>query len=210
MSRSRLLCTALLAAALSLSSAALLAAPAVPPAAAHAAPAEDIRDIRGPIAIANPWRWVALGGAVVACAAVGLTLAAIARRRRARPPTADERALARLAEAEQLAEAGDAAAYAAAASDAVRDYIEARFGLLATHATTDEFLQQLVAQSGSPLGEHRRPLAQLLSACDLAKFARLELPLGGMHALSALARQFVLTTAQPADGGGASSRRASS
>jgi hypothetical protein len=209
MSRSRL-CAALLTAALSCLSPALLAAPASPPTAARAAPAEDIRDIRGPVAIANPWRWVALGGAVV-FAAVGLRLAAaLVLRQQRRPPTADERALARLADAEQLAEAGDAAAYAAAASDAVRDYIEARFGLLATHATTDEFLQQLVAQSGSPLGEHRWPLAQFLSACDLAKFARLELPLGGMHALSELARQFVLTTAQPADGGGASARRASS
>jgi nucleoid-associated protein YgaU len=154
------------------------------------------------VTIANPWWWVALGAGVVAVVAAGVTLTVLARRRRARPPSAAERALARLAEAEKLAVAGQPAAYAAAASDAVREYIEARFGLPATHATTDEFLQELVEQPGSPLGEHRWPLAQFLSACDLAKFARLELPLGGMNALSELARQFIHATTQAPDGAG--------
>ena len=158
---------------------------------------EDIRDIRGPIAIANPWRWVWIGGGFVVLAGAVAAGVGIARRRRRRTPTAEARALARLATAETLAAAVRPREYAEAASDAIRAYIEERFGLQATHATTDEFLQELVTRAQSPLGPHRWPLSQFLSACDLAKFARLELPRTSMDALTELARRFVVTTAQP-------------
>lgn len=181
-----------------LASGAALAAPApVPPARSAAASSEDIRDIHGPVAIPSPWRLLAIAGGALVLAGMGATTALVLRRRRARPPTADERALARLEEARVLARAGRPREYAAAASDAVRGYIEERFGLGATHATTEEFLHQLVDDERSPLGPHREPLMQFLSACDLAKFARLQLPAEGMTSLTDLARQFVITTATP-------------
>jgi hypothetical protein len=172
---------------------------AAPVASVAATPAsEDIRDIRGPIAMPNPWRWVVAGGVTLALFVAGGVAAKVMRRRRP-PLTPEQRALARLEEARVLARAGQPREYAAAASDAVRAYIEERFGLGAIHATTEEFLQALVDDEGSPLGAHRQPLLQFLSACDLAKFARFELPAEGMTSLTDLARQFVIATAQPTD-----------
>ena len=185
--------------ALAAPAAASAAPPPPAPATKTAAAGDDIRDIHGPLTLPDPWRWLWLAGGALGLAGAGAIAATIVRSRRARPLTADERALMRLQAAEALAAADRPREYAEAASDAVRAYIEERFGLRATHATTDEFLQDLVAQEQSPLGEHRRPLSQFLSACDLAKFACLELPRSGMDALTELARRFVLTTARPGD-----------
>lgn len=174
---------------------------ATPPAAGaapsgHAAPAaqEDIRDIHGPIAMPSYWRWVALagGGALV----VSLVSAAVLfQRRRPRVLTAEERALALLAEAQALAVANRPREYAQAASEAIRAYIEQRFGLRAAHTTTDEFLHEMLSRPNHALTERRETLMQFLAACDLAKFARYELAPDNMQSLHELARQFVLTAA---------------
>lgn len=86
-------------------------------------------------------------------------------------------------------------AYAGAASDAVREYIEERFSLRAAHSTTEEFFDDLVVHASAPLGAHREALVKFLGACDLAKFARLPLPREEMVSLNDLARRFVLDTA---------------
>jgi hypothetical protein len=159
---------------------------------------EDIHDIRGPLHIPPWWRWLAVGGGAVLAAGLAGGVVLAVRRRRAKSLAAHERALLRLAEARLLAESGQVHAYADAASDAVREYIEERFQVRAAHSTTEEFFDAIVTQADSPLGSHRASLQEFLGACDLAKFARLPLPKEQMLALNQLARRFVLETAQPA------------
>ena len=65
---------------------------------------------------------------------------------------------------------GDPRAYAGAVSDAIRSYLEGRFGLRAPEQTTEEFLTAL---AGKPLLElrHQETLSAFLNQCDLMKFA---------------------------------------
>lgn len=177
-----------------------LVASAAPTRPVAAAASEDIRDIRGPIAIPVWWRWLALGGgAALATLAAGVTITLVRRRRR-KPLAPHERALARLDAAEPLARAGQAHEYAAAASDAVREYIEECFGVRAAHVTTEEFFDELILQKSAPIDAHREPLLRFLGACDLAKFARFPLLSEGMSSLNELAKKFVLATAPTAPG----------
>jgi hypothetical protein len=174
--------------------------PPVPATTSAAGPApssatEDIRDVRGPVPIPLWWRWLALGGGAVLLAGLGGVAAVVIRRRRAKPLKPHERALLRLEQAKPLAVAGQVREYAGAASDAVREYIEERFLLLAAHSTTEEFFDGIIAQANALLGAHRDSLQKFLGACDLAKFARLPLPREQMVSLNDLARRFVLDTA---------------
>jgi hypothetical protein len=161
------------------------------------AASEDIHDVRGPLHIPPWWRWLAIAGGAALAAGLGATVVLAVRRRRAMLLTPQERALMRLERAQTLAESGQVHAYADAASDAVREYIEERFQVRAAHSTTEEFLEALVAQEDSPLGSHRGSLGEFLGACDMAKFARLPLPKEEMLSLNQLARRFVTETAQP-------------
>lgn len=153
---------------------------------------EDIRDIRGPIAEAAPW-WAGLeawglAALGVAALAVGLTLIVRALRR---PKNARQAALARIARAERHASARDARAFAHEVSEAVRAYVEARFGVHAPQRTTEELLEELAAAESSPLSRYRPLLAAFLARCDLAKFGGARLELTDMKALSDSAREFV-------------------
>jgi hypothetical protein len=164
------------------------------PAPTHASASEDIRDIRGPLHIPPWWRWLVIAGGAACAVGLGATVVVAVRRRRAKPPTPQERALARLEQAQALAESGQVHGYADAASDAVREYIEERFQVRAAHLTTEEFFADLVAGTDSPLGTHRKSLVEFLGACDLAKFARMPLAKDEMLSLNRLARRFVMET----------------
>jgi hypothetical protein len=54
-----------------------------------------------------------------------------------------------------------------------------------------------MARQLPPLTPHAAVLAHFLGACDLAKFSLFGMPREGMASLNELARQFVVTTAQP-------------
>lgn len=157
------------------------AAPAAPPAD------DDIRDIRGPIALPAtlPWWPFAAGGA--ALLALGALLA-WRRRRLAAPPTALERALARVAAA-----SGDADAFASAISDAVRDYLVAACALPADRRTSEELLADLAdARDASAVTPEVRPLlAALLRGCDRARFAGWELDDDARGTVRAAAERFL-------------------
>jgi hypothetical protein len=58
-------------------------------------------------------------------------------------------------------------------SDAVRLYLEERFGLRAPERTTEEFLDDL-SRSAALTGSQKDSLKEFLSACDMVKFARYE------------------------------------
>jgi hypothetical protein len=60
--------------------------------------------------------------------------------------------------------------YAGEVSDAVRHYLEDRFGLKAPERTTEEFLMDLTRRPTLD-PRHQGPLAAFLEQCDLVKFA---------------------------------------
>jgi hypothetical protein len=178
-------------------------APPRPSASAGPAPApaegsEDIRDIRGPKFIAPPWLLPALiaGVLLLALGAYGFWRR-LRRRRQPRVLLPFEVALQRLEEMRALMQPGRAREFSIAVSDVVRRYIEERFGVTATHRTTEEFLHDLLDSSHAPLTRHRALLSEFLQACDLVKFAGVSLTLHNMESLHHSARAFVLETAQP-------------
>jgi len=178
----------MLSIALSPASSALAAAEAV----------EDIRDIRGPKFIFPPWFLPAVIAGVVL---LGLSAYGIwrwlRRRRRPRVLLPFEIALQRLEEMRALMQPSQAREFSIAVSDVVRRYIEERFGVTATHRTTEEFLHDLLESSHAPLARHRALLAEFLQQCDLVKFAGMSLTLQNMESLHHSARAFVLETAKP-------------
>jgi hypothetical protein len=171
---------------------ALLSGPAL------AESAEDIRDIRGPKAM--PGSWVipaAIAGALV----VALCAYAVWRRRHRRAPrralTLSEQTLQRLEGTRPLMRPATAREFGIAASEAIRDYIEKRFDVVATQRTTEEFLQALLQSSNEALARHRSLLAEFLQQCDFVKFAGASLAVADMESLFRSARGFVLETAEP-------------
>jgi hypothetical protein len=182
---------------LALSAAALaMLATCVPLALAAGVPApEDIHDIRGPIAIPYWWLRPALVAGALALLLLGLATYRLLRRRAGvRGRSAAELALERIEQARALVGSGRAAEFSEQLSNAVRAYVEARFGLRAAHKTTEEFLQDLLASRSSPIAGHGQALDEFLSWCDLAKFARFSLSAEQMDGMTAAARRFVETT----------------
>jgi hypothetical protein len=167
-------------------------------AAALAEPTEDIRDIRGPKAVPGSWVLpVVLASAIL----VALCTYAVWRRRhggaRRRELTLSERALERLEETRPLMRPATAREFGIAASEAIRNYIEKRFEVVATQRTTEEFLQTLLQNSNEELARHRSLLAEFLQQCDFVKFAGTSLAVADMESLLQSARGFVLETGQP-------------
>jgi hypothetical protein len=138
--------------------------------------ATDIRDIAPPVEIPSgfEWLWWVLG----ALAVVVLALAGWRYWRRQKTRTAlvveipaHERARRKLEAALDLFD--QPKPFCIVVSDAVRLYLEERFGLRAPERTTDEFLTDL-SQSAALTGAQKESLEQFLSACDLVKFAKYE------------------------------------
>lgn len=158
--------------------------------------AEDIHDIRGPIAIPSVWPTLLLVAAGIAAAllfaAVGYAVVRRLRRRRLKSPA--QIALERLEAARAGAREGGSAELGAVISDTVRSYVEARFELRAPTLTTEEFLHDLASAEESPVARHREALAGFLSACDLAKFARFAIDVEHQLAMIDAAVAFVETT----------------
>jgi uncharacterized protein DUF4381 len=168
--------------------------------AAWAKAEDDIRDIRGPKALAT-WPWVVTALVVVALLATIYGAHAIRRRRqrgaRGRDLTLSERTLERLNDARPLMRPATAREFGIAVSEVVRTYIEKRFGVVATQRTTEEFLQALLKSSNEALARHRPLLAEFLQQCDFIKFAGASLAMQDLEALFASARGFVLETGEP-------------
>jgi len=143
---------------------------------ASAVVANDIRDITPPVEIPNPWEllWWAFGALVLA--AIVFAAWRYWRRRQMRAPMiieipAHERARRKLETALDLFD--QPKPFCIIVSDAVRLYLEERFGLRAPERTTDEFLADL-SRSDALTGSQKESLKEFLSACDLVKFARYE------------------------------------
>jgi hypothetical protein len=160
---------------------------------AAVAAANDIRDIRGPIPIPVSVPWALYLGAIALLSLAVWAGVRVWRRRRARPPTPHERARAQLMAAEADPELQPPDVFAERVSGAVREYVEARFRLPATHQTSEEFLADLLVRDGlaPQLAEQRPTLTAFLHTCDFAKFAGRSLHRESMRALRAAALQFI-------------------
>ncbi len=171
------------------------------PARASVPPADDIRDIHGPIvakARRPIWWAVGSGTALIAAAAAA---AAWSRREQRRLP-ADLRALRSLARQRTLA-AGHPRAFAIAVSETVRAYLEEAFAIHAPRRTTEELLADLVRDRSGPLSEQQFELTEFLRQCDLAKFAGAVLSAARMNAMLDSAEALVRATAAPHRGAAA-------
>ena len=158
------------------------------------ADAGDIHDIRGVIPIPYPLLWLMyiVGGAALAAALYyGWKWL---HRTVIRPKLPHELALERLEAARALMNEGQVREYAFAVSEAVRLYIEQRFGEKARRRTTEEFISDLLKQTGTPLAEHRALLEDFLMHCDLPKFARWQLSTDEMESMHDSARAFITNT----------------
>lgn len=159
---------------------------------------EDIRDIRPPFHIPNPWLWLAYPGAGLLILLTAYSAWQWGRRNRQQkeqPPY--ELALEQLEAARNLMRTEQARAFSIAVSEVVRHYIEQRFVVRARSLTTWEFLQDLTARGDSPLAGYRPLLGEFLYHCDLAKFARWLLSFQEMEAMLQSACRFVRETGQP-------------
>ena len=140
------------------------------------ASAQDIRDIRPPFDIFNPWVlfWLGLGLLVIAALVTAAVVYFLKKRCRvpsAPPVPAHVRARQKLEEA--LALISQPKAFCTMVSDTIRYYLEERFDFHAPERTTEEFLHEL---SGTNLlaPDQKSSLGEFLGSCDLVKFARYE------------------------------------
>ena len=138
--------------------------------------ANDIRAIKPPVALPDPWAWLwwTLGALAVIAVALGVWF--LLRRQRLAPKVAivippHVRAKERLAEA--LRFLSDPKLFCTMVSEAARVYLEERFNLHAPERTTEEFLIELQT-SPHLTGDQKQSLGAFLESCDLVKFARFE------------------------------------
>mgnify|MGYP001601721920 CR=1 FL=1 len=138
--------------------------------------ATDIRDIAPPIEIPSGYEWLWwVGGIIIMLAALFAAWCYWQKRKTAKPLVieipAHERARRKLEAALNLFD--QPKPFCTIVSDAVRLYLEERFGLRAPERTTDEFLGDL-SRSAELSKVQKESLEQFLSACDMVKFARYE------------------------------------
>ncbi|NDH54724.1 MAG: hypothetical protein EBY24_22740 [Betaproteobacteria bacterium] len=164
--------------------------------------AADIRDIKPPIEITDPWAWLGwtLGALVLVIVAVLLWCWWQKRRRQIAlvpPVPAHVRARQQLDEA--LALIGQPKPFVVAVSGTARTYLEERFDFRAPDRTTEEFLREL---SGTALldREQKNSLGAFLESCDLVKFARYEPRETELRELHGAAVKLVEETGPAAEG----------
>jgi hypothetical protein len=165
-----------------------------------AANAEELRDIRGPVAIPGEWTWLWI---LLAVLVVGSAAAFLLPRIKAKastivePPRKSpwERALGSLTalEGAQRTTTQEIKEFYFQMSVIVRTYIEERFEIRAPEMTTEEFLEKTSASSALS-AQHKQFLQDFLNASDLVKFAKLEPAPSDMAQALGLARTFVLET----------------
>lgn len=159
---------------------------------------QDIRGLRPPYHLANPWRWV--GCAAGATGVLVLGYGAWRRFRRTSNVPAvslEDSTLRKLEEARALIQPDKARDFSIAVSEVIRGYVEQRFAVTASQLTTWEFLHYLTVRSDSPLAVYRSLLGEFLFHCDAAKFARWILSATEMDVMYQSARRFVKETGRP-------------
>ena len=159
-------------------------------------PTNDIRGLKGPVEIPNPWFWVGVAATVLVLAAAVVLFVRWLKRQPVAPPLPlvppHIRARQRIEAALRLI--GLPREFCFAVSDPLRAYLEERFQLRAPERTTEEFLRELERTFAlSP--EHKAALAGFLEQADLVKFARFEPTEAVLRELHASALRLVDETA---------------
>lgn len=136
----------------------------------------DIRGIKAPVELPDPWFWIwlSLGLMVLAAAAWWVWRKWRAAKSEILPEVVvppHDRAREKLRAA--LALIGQPRPFCVAVSDTIRVYLEERFQLHAPERTTEEFLEELRFSSMLAL-DQKQTLGEFLQRCDLVKFARYE------------------------------------
>jgi hypothetical protein len=158
---------------------------------AAAAATDDIRDIRPLILIPPWWHWAAIGlvgGLVVAAMAVAYRLW---RRRSARPLTPEEQARQELIKAESFARQGRCREWADLVAPALRTALAARLHQDVCPQTTAELATApwMLPPNDKQVDGPR--LLDLLSTCDLTRFAMGRLDADSLLASTEAARDWV-------------------
>lgn len=133
--------------------------------------AEDIRDIRHPRHVPQPWFWAAIAVGVATLIGAAFAFWRWLRYGKLFVMLPYEIALQGLDEAQRLMNPEHAREYCFEVSNIIRRYIEEQFQFHATQLTTEEFFRELVEVDHATLAPHRSALADFLRHCDLAKFA---------------------------------------
>ncbi|HXI71874.1 MAG TPA: hypothetical protein VNN22_16080 [Verrucomicrobiae bacterium] len=174
---------------------------ALTPAAAAASPVssagEDIRDIRQPRHVPAPLLWTLIAAGVATSLSV-LVFWRLLRQAPILELSPQERALDSLEEARLFMNPEHAREYCFAVSQIIRVFLEDQLSLHAPRLTTEEFLRELMKGQDKIAGTQRGLLCDVLSHCDLAKFAGWHYPLAAMSALHDTAVEFVQQSANPA------------
>jgi len=132
----------------------------------------DIHDLHDAILLTF---WEQHGVQIIASSVLGIILLAVLIMfllHKKPPPalSAYQRAIVELARAREIQNTGQDKAFAIAASDAVRRYLEDAYRMPAPERTTEEFLLE-AARHAWLQGELTTLLKRFLEFCDLAKFA---------------------------------------
>jgi len=159
-------------------------------------PADDIRDIQGPIHIRSLWV-IICGILVIIASALVISLLfywIMTKTKKKRVLTLQEIALEQLAQARILIDENKPKDFSISVSDCIRSYIEKRFNERAAHRTTEEFLNDMLAKEGNELSAYNDLLADFLRYCDLAKFAQWSFSAAEMEEMITSAQRFIEET----------------
>ena len=138
--------------------------------------AEGLRDIKGPMVIPTGWEWLwwMLGIMVLGALLAGLVVYLLTRRRLvAAPPLIPPHLRAKERLDDALTLISQPKPFVIAVSDALRSYLEERFGFRAPERTTEEFLHELQSTKLLLL-DQKESLGEFLQQCDFVKFAKYE------------------------------------
>ena len=158
----------------------------------------DIRDIRDPVSIPNPWLpYLIAGAAFLVLIILGFLIYFIVKRLKSRPAVPPinpyDQALEDLRATRLLMKAGCDKEFSIAVSDAVRYFLERQFALPAPEFTTEEFLSHI--QDHDLIKEKLADtFSDFLRQCDMAKFARQAFGLSGMSDLYGKAETLIEET----------------
>ncbi len=146
------------------------------PTPATAGDTNDIRSIKPPVDIPNPWLWVWIAAGVILLATAVYLAYRYWRKQATQPvfvPVIPPHERARLKLQEALALIDQPRPFCVLVSDTIRLYLEERFNFHAPDRTTEEFLHELKA-TDLLLPDQKQSLGEFLSVCDMVKFARYE------------------------------------
>jgi hypothetical protein len=153
--------------------------------------ADDIRDIRPLILIPPWWHWAAIGLVVALVIAAMLVAYRLWRRRSARPLTPEEQARQALTAAESFARQGRCREWADVVASALRTALAARLHQDVCPQTTAELASATWMQPPRDIQLDGPRLMDLLSTCDLTRFAMGRLDAEALLASTASARDWV-------------------